>query len=215
MSWTTPEHASESDDVWATCTLTAGQTTRYLLATGFCFGLPGNVTISNVEVRVEAHASSATNVPDLEVKLVKGGGVVGSSQHTGADLPLTDAVRSYSHSPATWGGTPWTPLEFNNAGFGVALRYQNNDSVSRTVSIDAIEIRLTFTPAGGIGARHSIVRLRRGAGDYYLIDQLPWCDLFRRTDFTDAYGYIGYLRYWDPNAQQWRDGEEVRIQLAE
>lgn len=213
IAWTAPENAALSDDSHASAELAAGQTTKYLKATHFCFGLAGHLTITNVEVRVEAHASAVNAITDLEVVLLKGNGETSSNKATLTTLPASDGVRSYSFSPGSWGLT-LTPLDGNSTGFGVRLRYANNDSVTRSVLVDAIEIRISFTPPGQLNVEHSVVRLRRGRGDYYLIDQAPWNDLFRATGSRDGSTYWNaFLRYWDPNALEWRDGEEVRLIL--
>ncbi len=208
-AWTNPGNVTASDDQYATATLTASSNTATLKVTGFCFGLAGNATIDNVDVRVEGHANGA-GLQDLIVKLVVLGVIGGTDHHTGADLPLADAVRSYSDTPGGWGVT-LTPLKVNRSDFGVAISYTNTAGVTRTVSIDTVVIRLSFTPSGFTAPRHCIVRLRRGAGNYYLIDQVPWEDGFRRTGDTDADGAIGFLRYWDQNTRSFKDGEEVRI----
>lgn len=213
VDWVDPENADTSNDTYATATLTSGQTTKYLKATGFCFGLAGNLTISNVTVRVEAHASADT-VTDLKVELVVGGTIGGTSQHTGVDLGTTDAVRTYSATPTAWGFPSLSILDVNSADFGVALRYSNGSASSRSVSVDSIEIRLTYTP-DGLVLHHAIVRMRRGHGNFWLIDQMPWVEMIRRTDTTDADGYVSYVRYWDQNAEEFRDGEEVRLIVME
>lgn len=57
-----------------------------------------------------------------------------------------------------------------------------------------------------------VVRLRRGTGEYYLFDDEPWQDLFRRTGDTDEYGLeIAYHYYYDQVDGLWKDGREVRI----
>lgn len=61
---------------------------------------------------------------------------------------------------------------------------------------------------------HSVVRLRKGAGDYYLVEQLPFEDLFERTASSDADGTIGYQRIFRQATQTWVRGIEVRIVAA-
>lgn len=63
---------------------------------------------------------------------------------------------------------------------------------------------------GGI-APQSVVRMRRGAGNYFLFGEEPWHDLFRRTGEVDDYGYVGFLRIWNQNTRRWEDAQEVRL----
>lgn len=72
----------------------------------------------------------------------------------------------------------------------------------------------TIISGGGIQPL-SIVRLHRGIGDYYVFDQNPWVDLFRRTDSSDTNGVIAYHRIWNQNSGLWQDGQVVYLILAE
>lgn len=71
-----------------------------------------------------------------------------------------------------------------------------------------------LTPDGGIWP-HSVVRLRKGSGDYYLVEQLPFEDLFERTVDSDADGTIGYQRVFNQDTQTFVRGIEVRIITAD
>lgn len=213
VAWTSPALAATSNDSRASAPLELDEQTQYLKATGFCFNLPGDAVITGITVGIEGYAD-ADSVKDIEVKLVVGGTISGNNLATTTDLPDSESTRTYSTTPSGWGVTV-TALDINDAGFGAAVRYRNYNASTRTVYVDAISIAIAFTPAGAIGIHRAIVRLRKGRGEYYLIETMPWVDLFRRTEDTDEYGYIGYHRYWDNNAQEWRDGEEVRIQIVE
>lgn len=174
VAWSNADAAGLSNDSYATCSLAAGQATHYLKVTGFCFQLPSTTTsIDTVEVRVEAHADGGS-VVDAEVKLVVGGTITGTSQHTGVALGTTDAVRSYSHDPTTWTGGALTYSQVNASNFGVAVRHSNGSGEGRVVSVDAVEMRVSFTPSssGVVGA--CVVRLRLGDdGTYYLFGGPP------------------------------------------
>lgn len=58
---------------------------------------------------------------------------------------------------------------------------------------------------------HSVARLYKGKGNWYMIARTPYIDLFRRTNFFDENGIQAFRRYFDQNTGQWADGEEVRL----
>jgi len=61
----------------------------------------------------------------------------------------------------------------------------------------------------------SIVRLRKGSGNFYLFEEMAWEDLFRLTGEVDGDGYaVAFHRYWDQDLGIWQDGDEVRIVVA-
>lgn len=210
VAWSNASNATASDDSSATAELTPGQSTHYLKASFPCFGIPAGVTITNVKVSIEAKGSASSSIVDVEIKLTIDGTVVGTSQHTGVALGATDAVRDYSHSPATWGATI-TP----ESTIGVAARYSNGAEASRTVSVDSIALEITFTPDGFIGQRKSIFRIWRGAGDYYLFDGMPSVEHILRSESEDADGVISYILERDQNTHENKAGREVRLVLPE
>jgi hypothetical protein len=160
-TWSDVDSALNSDDSHAASTTTAGQQTRYLKLTDFCFALPTYVmSVTNVEVRVEARASASSSVRDAEVKLIVGGTIGGTSKHTGTALTTSDAVYSYSHTPSAWGHGSLTPGQVNASNFGVALRYENYSGAMAAVLIDTVEVRVSFTPASDAVVGSCVVRLR-------------------------------------------------------
>ena len=71
----------------------------------------------------------------------------------------------------------------------------------------------TITTSVGTIDGWSVVRLFKdpNGGDFYIFNDEPHVDLFRRTGSTDSDGEIGYERYWDQENSVWVDGREVRI----
>lgn len=100
--------------------------------------------------------------------------------------PLSGGFRSQGYS-----GTAYSGMTFSGQYFSGAL------------------------VSGGSLQKLSTVRVYKGNGDYYLTNEKPYEDLFRRTATTDAYGRVGYLRYYDQNSGMWTDGFEVRIADAQ
>jgi len=72
------------------------------------------------------------------------------------------------------------------------------------------EVGGTTYSGGGIQPL-SIVRLRQGAGNFYLCNQKPWEDLFRRTSDSDAQGVVAYHYFYNQNTSAFQDGQEVRL----
>ncbi len=213
VAWSSPSNAASSNDSYATATLSASQTTHYLKALGGCFVIPPASTITNVEARVEAKASGS-DVADLEVKLVKGGVISGTSQHTGSALGTSDSVRSYSASPATW-GVALTAADVNAADFGVALRYTNSAGAERIVYVDDIEIRISFTPAGATIPKLACVRVFRGLDGNYWFNDSPWTDFVIFTGSEDADGSVVFHRFRNQNTGSNEDGQEMRAVLMD
>ncbi len=150
---------------------------------------------------------------DTAVNLIKNGVVGGTNLSTASILPNADTVTHYSASPGGW-GTALTYADVNRTNFGVALAYGGVGGPTNAALVDSVTIIIDYSCGGsnpcGI-QKHSIVRLRKGSGNYYLIDQMPWEDLFRRTGVVDTDGAIAFLRYYDQTSNSWKDGQEVRI----
>lgn len=216
VAWTNPESVSSQDgSAYATCVLGAGQVSNRLFVKGFCYGIAGHLTPTLVEFRVTAKATGGS-VTDTEVKLLVNGSPVGTNKAAGGALTTSDAVYTYSYSPTDWGYVGLTPLEINSAEFGISLQYTNGSGESRTDCVLEVECRLTYTPDGIDGLKYTIYRVWRGDGGELVFDANPWVELIRRTDETDANGYIGYPRYRDPNDSTWKDDyQEVRVIVAE
>lgn len=57
----------------------------------------------------------------------------------------------------------------------------------------------------------SVVRLRRGAGPWYLLDQLPRWEFVRKTGTSDSAGEKAYIAVWDQTANAMTDEKEIRL----
>lgn len=139
VAWSNPGNAAASDDTYATATLTTGQDTERLKATNFGHALPGLASPIGVIVEVEAKADGA-GVVDVEVELVIAGTPTGTTLHKSMELTTSDETIVYSHSVSDWGVPSLSPTDVNNSGFGCIIRYQNNSSSTRTVSVDHVRL---------------------------------------------------------------------------
>lgn len=194
VAWHASQLGLTSDDEWATCELAAGQSTHYLKLL-FCglHGIPSSATISNVAWAVEASADGA-GVPDLVVKLIVGGSVTGTSQHTGADLPTADAVRTYSASPATWGAGGLTVAQLQADDFGLAVRYDNASGAARKVRLDGALLTVTFAAAGALTGQ-AAYRLRRGDGNHFFVDAFTRVEVLKKRTPGASSSYGSTLKY--------------------
>lgn len=212
-TWTTVSNALTSNDTYAECTLAPGQSSDFLVLSGFCFGFAGNTTFDTIAALIEA-AADGDGVRDLQVYLMVNGDFTGVNKATGVDLPTTDTVRTYSHTPTDWGFPLLKVREVNQTNFGVVLRYRNFSGGTRTVKVDVGRLSVAFAPAGVTIPRHAVVRIWKGDGDWYEMDQMPWVDLHEYTNDEDADGTISYFWYYDQNDDEWKRGEETRLVLS-
>lgn len=199
VAWDNPDAVGESNDSWATCVLESSQQTQYLKVTDFCFNLPSTTTtIDNITVRVEAHADGGS-VTDCELKLVVGGSITGTSQHTSTALGTTDSTLSVTQTPTTWTGGALTYSQINASDFGVAIRYANGSGARRAVFVDAIEMRVEFSPHSDGVVYACVVRLRLGhTGTCWLVDHEPrWENVEMDTESDPVtIGSVTYQPGW-------------------
>lgn len=118
-----------------------------LIATGFDFGsIPLNANITGITVSIEAssHVNSTVKAVDYEVRLVKGGVVVGDNLATNTGYTTTEQTRVYGSDSNLWGES-WLPTDFNSS-FGVAFRsYRPAGSPEeQRVRIDYIDIEVHY-----------------------------------------------------------------------
>lgn len=145
--WGNPTRARTSDDSYATVTLPSKQSSSYLKCTGFGFAIPSGSTINGVRVDVERTVSSATGsgVRDAAVYLLKNAAIVGSSRATTTAYTTSEVTEAHGGASDLW-GSAWSVSEINSANFGVVFSTVNSYSSSRTVSVDAIQIFVDYTP---------------------------------------------------------------------
>jgi hypothetical protein len=117
VTWTNPDNAKLSDNVYVTATGTLVPT-HYLKATNFGFSIPTDATINGIVAEIESKASGYAS-PD-SVKIVKSNGVIGTPNKSGTPWGLSDAYSTYGSSSDLWGES-WTASDINNSNFGVVL----------------------------------------------------------------------------------------------
>ncbi len=143
-AWSNPANAYTSNDSYATAALAAGTTSNYLLCSNFGFSIPAGATITGISVDIERKSSNNSTRDNL-LYLVKNGTIqTGSNGATNTNWPTSDATEAHPGATALWGNT-WTPADINANNFGAALSARNAAGGSRTMSVDALSITISYT----------------------------------------------------------------------
>ncbi len=148
VGWVNAVNILTNDNANSTVTLSS-ETSTYLQATNFNFAIPSSATINGIQVtigRYESGQSSGNDVRDVDLRLVKAGTRVGTSQAaTSTEWPTSEGAANYGSTSNLW-GTTWTAAEINASNFGVSLSV--NSTNSRTAYVDYFQIIVTYTITG-------------------------------------------------------------------
>lgn len=123
-----------------------GQTSIYLVATGFGFSVPAGATINGVLVEWKRSADRS-GISDAAVRLVKGGAVGSTDRSAAGSWPTTLAYQSYGGASDLW-GTTLTPDDVNASAFGAAIRAQCAVSTGPTASVDYVRVTVYYSTGG-------------------------------------------------------------------
>jgi hypothetical protein len=159
VAWTgTLSDVAQSDNARASVTLTATQTSHYLLdaASTVRFNVPTGASIDGILLEVEVLAV-VLSTQNLSARLVKGGTVQTAETKT-ALITTTDAYLSFGGSADTW-STSWTVSDVNATNFGSAIFIDN--ALADTYRVDHSRLTVYFTEGG---APQSITRTLLGFG---------------------------------------------------
>ncbi len=152
VNWSNAGFIIADDTNYATATLGASATSRYLQGTNYGFAIPTGATINGIQVSIMRETSDVTlgaSIDDNIVRLVKAGTIVGDNKATSADWPTSMTAASYGGPSDLW-GTTWTAAEINASNFGVVLSILNEGIVtSRTGRVDYMQITVTYTLSTG------------------------------------------------------------------
>ncbi len=148
-AWTNPDRVDVSDDRYAEMNPAFGYSlSHYLKATNFGASIPTDATIDGILVEIERYADETYTVKDVEVKIVKSDGSIGTENKANtADWWLysdDDSYKSYGGSDDLW-SEEWTAGDINDADFGVALSVSNEGMFVGYV--DHIRITVYYTEA--------------------------------------------------------------------
>ena len=137
--WTSGVSALASDNVYATAT---SPNVRQSYSV-FGFTVPPGNTVTGIEVKLEASASSASGT--IQVGLSWNGDSTITAVKATPILSTSDTVYTLGSPSDLWGRT-WTPAELGNANFFVRVIAQPG---SNTVQLDAIQVKPYHIVGGG------------------------------------------------------------------
>ena len=137
-SFTNGANAYTSDGAYATL----GSTLTHTYGT-YSFNLPGNNSITGIEVKLEGKASTAAGTISARISWDNGSSY--TSLKTTGTLTTSDAVYALGGQGDTWGHT-WTPAETGNGTFLLEL---TGTPSSNTISLDALQVKVYHQSSGG------------------------------------------------------------------
>jgi hypothetical protein len=142
-AWSNPNNAKVSDNIYAI----AIAVSHYLKATNFGFSIPTGATVNGILVEIERKVivESGWGIKDVNVKIVKADGSIGSTNKadTVNNWPTSDTYKSYGGTTDLWGET-LIPADINNSNFGVVLNITAN-SGDDTANVDHIRITVYYS----------------------------------------------------------------------
>lgn len=153
IAWANPTNATASNDSRATATLTADVATENLKCTNFGFAVVAGPNISGIEVLVERSegSSSAAQIEDQTIQLLKAGSVVGEGRAATVRWPAADAIKTYGSSTDLWGES-WTIDDINDTNFGAVVAAKNTGEESEDARVDHVQIKVYFSETITVGA---------------------------------------------------------------
>jgi hypothetical protein len=145
VAWTDPQNAEILDANAATAALTPSKITERLDVDDFDVVIPPDATIDGVEVEVNWRGS-----PQIiqQHTIVINTGTDSTNKSTGADLPTSNAATTFGGATDKWGLT-LTPAGINSISVGVKV--QSDGSTTSTAYVNAIRIRVYWTPGPASG----------------------------------------------------------------
>ena len=142
--WTTPGNITAIDNTYATVTAAAfAIAPDNLQASNFGFALPTGASITGVAARIEC--SSSQSSISLLPSLVLSGASIGNVK-TGT-YPTSESAVVFGGSTDLWGAT-LTATNINSSTFGVSFSTANGGFKNANLSVDSIEIEITYTQPG-------------------------------------------------------------------
>lgn len=164
-AWTTPNNIFANDAVFATCALTLGSTSQWLMGYNFGITLPAGCTINGIQARMRWKGSGTGLLANCWLQfnaatyVVNGDGIssgfaAGSLTTTNADTTVGDTTGGYptwllydSNSDGT-GDRAFLNSDFSGAsGFGVGFYVVNSTAGTKTASVDSISVNINYTAA--------------------------------------------------------------------
>ena len=155
VAWVDPTNAASSNDADAVCDVDKSTYGDWLRCVNFGFttgDIPADSTINGIEVLIEREGEGAasTNIVDSYIVLRNSSGQVGDNKADAVTTwPVNDATATYGAVDDAW-GAGITAAEAILSTFGVDISIANQHATqARHGDIDHVQIRITYTEAGG------------------------------------------------------------------
>jgi len=147
--WANPSNAGVNDDTYTDQVAEAFNYSSHLLVTGLGFSVPTGATVNGVEVRLEAAAEVAGEMPDENLQLIKGGTKTGTNKaDTGTDWPTAITAVDYGGTSDLW-GTTLSYSDVNASNFGVAYRFVDDGGGDEWFRMYRVWVRVHYTESAG------------------------------------------------------------------
>lgn len=152
-----PGNLTASDDSYCSNVSSIGENAVVLFDTVFGSGcdfsaVPRAARILGILVEVEAAEGATTdNAIWASVRLIINGSQAGVNHADGAELPTTEAFKSFGGSSDTWGLNELTGADIQNMGAAVQIlaSVANNSTLSAgSIDLDSIRVTLTYREQG-------------------------------------------------------------------
>jgi len=144
IAWTSTANVAVRDKTYANAAMNVGDVSHYLLATGFGFAIPTQVTVIGVVAELLRTGTTNQLIVDSSIRLVVGGVVVGNERAVPTDqwASLTQRYRRYGGAVDLW-GVPWLlSADVSATGFGIAVSATDtfDEGFGATAQLDHIQM---------------------------------------------------------------------------
>lgn len=151
-TWTNTGNIFAKDAAYASTTaaITFTNVSHYLKATNFGFSIPSGATINGITA-VYTRCGSTGAANDQNVKLVKAGTIVGTSQPLAGSWSSSGIMRDDTlGGPSNLWGTTWTDTDINDTGFGIVMNCKSSSfKTVTTPRVDSVTLTIDYTTSGG------------------------------------------------------------------
>ena len=141
-AWTNSGNISVLDNTYATNSVNAGNASATLSATNFGFTLPTAAVINSISVKIVFLGSA--NFQDFSDKIGTFGGTFFTNVVTFYNWTTASCPHFFNLTPTQWGWSGVTAANINSSNFCYAVQAYNLTGSTQTVSVDYIEITITY-----------------------------------------------------------------------
>jgi hypothetical protein len=148
--WGSISNIYTTNGSWAYVNLDAAEGSDYLGAYNFTMGVPTDIVITGITVRIHGFAPNSSIALWVQGDVPNSTGTIDGDLNIGT-LPTTNGDLEYTLPDVSTA----TPSIVNATSFGVRLYATNNDSTTRQTAIDSISIEISW----GTGSRVQFIGL--------------------------------------------------------